>query len=99
MTALPLVCGVCVCVCCVLAEGLELQCAPYPPSYPDSDEEIEDEVEEYLGSPITAETRHTSEAQVSERLLALRLRKSPGSDGVMNTALHFWTCLLYTSDI
>lgn len=81
--------NVCVCVFCVLAERLKLQCAPNPPGYPETDEEIEDEVEEYLGKPITAETEHTSKAQVSKRLLAFRLRKNLGLDGVMNTAIHF----------
>lgn len=58
-----------------------------PAGDPDSDEEIEHEVEEYLVNPITAEPELTSEAEILERLLALRPRKSPGSDGITNTTL------------
>ena len=54
---------------------------------PDSDEEIEHEIDQYLGNPITVKPELTSEAEVIDRLLALRHRKSSGSDGVTNTTL------------
>ena len=51
--------------------------APNPSGDKDFDGEIEDEVEEYLIKPIAAEPEHTSDAEVTEWLLALRPRKRP----------------------
>lgn len=67
---------------------LEGQFAPNPPTDWDFGDEISDEVEDYLQLPITAQPEPTTGEEASERLLALRARKAPGSDGVSNTALH-----------
>ena len=54
-----------------LAGRFEFQFGPNPSRDPDSDEELEDEFEAYLGNPITAEPELTSEEEVVDRLLVL----------------------------